>query len=809
MTRQTREFAVFVGSPSDMPAEREAVLRAARSVNEALGRPFALRLNVEGWEQVQPGMGRPQSLINARVDECDVFIGLLHRRWGTPTGTHTSGFEEEFDCVLARRDEDNPPLVGLFFRQVAPEHLADAGPELTKVLAFQSRIRDQHTALYKRFSSVEDLELAVQAWFTTFLGKVAAVHARPPEGAESSTDGTATGVSADGVPLDEALDEARTQLGKNLEAWADIVLGRKPTAELNRDRLLAFALAVSQDDEVLPTHLANRLYRHRESLDLAFAEGKLWLRTLCADAARSSGDGWDRVVPGWYFLGKHGAADGLADILLQDPSSATRGALVLLRRLSTRPSALWDVTPSPPSEPDSGSTQGHSVSDSCEGQERVASVAARWVRLFTDNSTRIAAIDYLYDLAKLADTPLLDAIARAIAGATWGAEPAAAIAAIKGGPGAAVAFLLAHPYAVSDWVAKASIEAVPSLEPEQLVALVDSRHGCDKLRELAFDRFLELSTPQPAAGAAAFSAMLRSSEASRSHLFDRLRVHGTDERRGWLQAAWEALPEDERRPELSDRIAAVTTSTAELAARFTPGFSGLHAWIALSHQGTPQFADRARQVLSTGADEFIADVTGVLDEAEAQQVEDFVSGSGRNAALRILASLPEEDRHPKDVELARQEVAEATWVTERQAVLTLAEFAQAQDIPALLEGAMTPILHAANERRAVLEVACALGGRDVILSLIEQDDEEAAGVGAAAIAVDPATADGQLIEMLYHRFARVRRPALGALLSRFDRDRLETLLNEYPTRPGHHFYDVIVELDWRLYGEGDDRSAAF
>ncbi len=144
----------FVASPGDLPAEREALRRAAQSVNDTVGRRFGLSLVVEGWEQVQPALGRPQSVINPRVDDCDVFVGLLNRRWGTPTGEYSSGFEEEFERALRRADGPGPS-VALFFKRLTVDDTSDPGPQLQQVLGFQQRVRDERTALYESFATTD------------------------------------------------------------------------------------------------------------------------------------------------------------------------------------------------------------------------------------------------------------------------------------------------------------------------------------------------------------------------------------------------------------------------------------------------------------------------------------------------------------------------------------------------------------------------------------------------------------------------------------------------------------------------------
>jgi hypothetical protein len=161
MANAIQEIVVFIASPGDVLDEREAVRRAAESVSDSLGGLTGLRVRAVGWELVAPEYGRPQELINPRVRECDVFVGILNRRWGSSTGTYSSGFTEEFDIARTRRIADQRPNIGLFFRKVPPEYLDDPGPELSKVLAFKHELRAEKSILYQDFEDAADLELKV------------------------------------------------------------------------------------------------------------------------------------------------------------------------------------------------------------------------------------------------------------------------------------------------------------------------------------------------------------------------------------------------------------------------------------------------------------------------------------------------------------------------------------------------------------------------------------------------------------------------------------------------------------------------
>src|SRR4051794_49709 len=99
---------VFVASPGGLEDERAAVRAIAAQLNDALRR-HRWQIEVLGWEERGPTGGRAQADINADVRNCDVFVGVLHDRWGRPTGEHRSGFEEEWTLALERHQASGRP----------------------------------------------------------------------------------------------------------------------------------------------------------------------------------------------------------------------------------------------------------------------------------------------------------------------------------------------------------------------------------------------------------------------------------------------------------------------------------------------------------------------------------------------------------------------------------------------------------------------------------------------------------------------------------------------------------------------------
>jgi hypothetical protein len=92
-------LTVFIGSPGDLQEERKAARQVVDRLNRNVGRNLGLHVDLRGWEDTLPGAGRPQEIINEDLMDSDLFVGLLYRRWGSPSGEYTSGFEEEYELA--------------------------------------------------------------------------------------------------------------------------------------------------------------------------------------------------------------------------------------------------------------------------------------------------------------------------------------------------------------------------------------------------------------------------------------------------------------------------------------------------------------------------------------------------------------------------------------------------------------------------------------------------------------------------------------------------------------------------------------
>ncbi|HXQ22243.1 MAG TPA: DUF4062 domain-containing protein, partial [Candidatus Acidoferrales bacterium] len=166
-----RVVRIFLASPSDVRPEREAARLVINEINRGIARHLGYTLHLYGWEDQSPGSGRPQSLINPRVDECDIFVGVLWKLWGQPSGVYESGFSEEFHHARDRQRETKSPEIWLAFKRVDEAVQADAGPQLTQVLNFKREQISAREFLFREFKDVVGFERDLRSWLSEYILK--------------------------------------------------------------------------------------------------------------------------------------------------------------------------------------------------------------------------------------------------------------------------------------------------------------------------------------------------------------------------------------------------------------------------------------------------------------------------------------------------------------------------------------------------------------------------------------------------------------------------------------------------------------
>lgn len=376
---------VFLASPGDLPDERRAAKSVVDEVNGLFANEFGYQIELVGWEDTISSFGRPQAIINAELERCEFFIGLMWKRWGTPpdlSGPYTSGFEEEFQRSVKRRLKEGRPEISILFKEIDPDLLLDPGDELKKVLAFKKQLIDRKIILYDGFSDVRDFETKVRRCLSKYVTRLRAqeVSELSDESQVLRADGglpqtVGTTESAAITPLSKEGAKFLREFISKTEGDAK----QEPikTAEVARFRLLGSIIGNRGNDQrSLGVHDANILFA--EGADFSF--GYRELRGLLASGLEHFPY---ENVPIWRWLA---ALNGFHDDVLPffaliETTEKRVGALSAMRLISE------PLRPEPPLNRELWLNS--------------------WFSKDTANAEKVAALGYLGDLGVTGDIPTI------------------------------------------------------------------------------------------------------------------------------------------------------------------------------------------------------------------------------------------------------------------------------------------------------------------------------------------------------------------------------------------------------------------
>lgn len=787
MSHDVNELGVFIASPGDLSDER-AILR---SLEADLNSKFAhanIRVRMTGWEERPPAYGRPQSQINPMVDACDVFIGLLRRKWGSHTGTHNSGFGEEFERALERRQESGiSPEISLFFASLSQDEIDDAGPELTRVLTFQERVRAERIGIYRKFAGPNDLGKQVEDLLERHLIDLvisqSASHAPAgPESLPEEIDGPASGEVEEGSTAAQE-DNARYQLSTMLGTLQDLLSDREPEPPLDNDRLELIGTALGRDRPVLGTHLANRLYQRRGELALIGGEHSVWVRTLLGDVGRST-NAADRVIPGWAtFQRDHVSFEPMMLGFAMEAGPVGVGAAQSMQRLGMRPATLWPPVLRP--DPTLDGDPGNDVR------------LNNWTNLLNRHKGRSACMTYLLQDLATSDEEVarhLDVFLGAIQQGRGDLNDesrqfiANSRSALAGDPSPLAEALGYSPEVDAQW---------------RLVLRQVEKIDQKRLSQLASQRF------NPVARLASLRAGIEADCLSENTVKNLL-FEDDPEVIGVLLDAAQSDPDIARRylshlgdkPDgklvptgLEARLQALNATQHELTQLDQEQSLSNVPWEALTYINPDGMAGTARTVLETDASDFRDRLRAVIGEEHV--VITYLAEDRKRIAAALLAR--RERRTTQDVDLVLQ------WFEELAASEFVHDFAFAVLEKVADEATLGRIkeILARHQDSTGIRFAynriCGPLAPAIAPLFLDHETEHFREPAMLWHVSQDQRSDKELQEALFDKNDEVRAVAAQFLASRLPDDEVKTLLEDYSNAGRAFWYNVIAILDEHLY----------
>lgn len=244
---RTDKVRIFVSSPGDVQRERDQLDKVVQELNSTLAALVPERglvLELWRWEtDAHPGygMGGPQNVIDrqAPIADFDIFIGIMWRRFGTPTEQRGSGTEEEFHAARQGWRANRRPREILFYFCEAPHGpgtVAETEQEL-KVARFREELtKEMLVGAYPDHSAFAD---QVRPHLVRVISRILRPGEAPSESAERAAQLTpSTDLEVTRRQLRDMAHEYET-----LRATMDAGAARTRKMEVVASRMRALALS--------------------------------------------------------------------------------------------------------------------------------------------------------------------------------------------------------------------------------------------------------------------------------------------------------------------------------------------------------------------------------------------------------------------------------------------------------------------------------------------------------------------------------------------------------------------------------------
>ena len=340
MTEIRKIIRAFLASPGDLQNERKAIREVIKEFNEIWADELGYQVELLGWEETISGYGRPQHLINQDVDRCDLFLGMMWKKWGTPPdkeGVFTSGFHEEFERSIKRRKESRKPEICLFFKEIGEEFMVDRGPDLKKVLEFKDKIISEKSVLFQNFSNISEIETLIRKSVSYYVNRIkkealSEEHANFEKQTKSQTIVESSNQDIDNSsPLSS---EGFSFLEKFIvKIRKSDAIDKLNACEIARFRLLANSITKSGNDErQLGVHDINIIFKNRNKIFL----GQTEIDSLIRFGFRNL---HNENTPLWYWYSKQkSSVYDMAEFysFLNDNDAETTGAIRVLTLLGKK-----------------------------------------------------------------------------------------------------------------------------------------------------------------------------------------------------------------------------------------------------------------------------------------------------------------------------------------------------------------------------------------------------------------------------------------------------------------------------------------
>jgi hypothetical protein len=171
---QVEKLKIFLASPGDVNTERRHVEKVVAEINRTVASSLNVIFDIVSSKNAFPGYGKDgQAILNEQIGtmhECELFIGIMWNRIGTPTPRAQSGTVEEFTRAAQSLTQRKKPEVWFYFRQAA-SHLKtqEELDQRAEVLRFREKF--QKIGLFRDYTTPSSFRDQLREHLTIWLNE--------------------------------------------------------------------------------------------------------------------------------------------------------------------------------------------------------------------------------------------------------------------------------------------------------------------------------------------------------------------------------------------------------------------------------------------------------------------------------------------------------------------------------------------------------------------------------------------------------------------------------------------------------------
>ncbi|MGM0882273.1 MAG: AAA family ATPase [Bacillota bacterium] len=176
--KDSKVLKIFIASPGDCALERQKIreLASADPTIKSIIDTYNLKLEIRGWEDIEPDIGRPQSLINKDIHNFDPdwIVFIFWSRIGTDAGSGNgwTGTEEEWQLALKMNKQGGGrPRISIFRNVEEIPQLQLEEEQFSKLDKFINGVFKRYEALAKTYKGAQQFESLFRSYIVNHIIK--------------------------------------------------------------------------------------------------------------------------------------------------------------------------------------------------------------------------------------------------------------------------------------------------------------------------------------------------------------------------------------------------------------------------------------------------------------------------------------------------------------------------------------------------------------------------------------------------------------------------------------------------------------